>query len=102
MRQLAGVLGTVTLGALLLGSPVLAGSIAIIGTESADNGDDGGFVDTYETVRLYLTIENTGGLDLPDLTLRLSTYAASGGRHTSSTVRGMTKPVRDGGHHEDW
>lgn len=76
MRQPVGILGTVSLGLLLLGSPALAGGVAIVGTELSDNGDDDGFADTYETVLLHLTIENTSGLDLRELTLRLSTDAA--------------------------
>jgi hypothetical protein len=50
---------------------VLAGGVAILSTVLTDNGDDDGYADTHETVSMRLTVQNTSGVPLSDVTVRL-------------------------------
>lgn len=54
-------------------APLHAGGVAIIDTVLTDNGDGDGFADTRETVQLAVTVQNTSGVALTDVTARLST-----------------------------
>jgi hypothetical protein len=56
---------------LLLAGSVHAGGLAIVGTVLSDNGDDDGFADTLETVSLRLLVENTSGIPLTGVSVRL-------------------------------
>jgi len=60
---------------ILTGTPSFADGVAVVATELSDNGDDDGFADTFETVNLRPTVQNTTALDLEDVVLRLSTAA---------------------------
>jgi len=59
----------------LFGVLAFAGGVAIVSTELSDNGDDDGFADTLETVRLRLVLQNTSGVEQTNVVLRLSTQA---------------------------
>ena len=68
-----------------LALPVSADGVAIIGTELSDNGDGDGYADTYETVSLRVTVQNTTELDLQDVVLRLSS--------TSPEIACISRPL---------
>lgn len=55
----------------ILGTPALAGGIAIVNTILEDNGDGDGYADTRETVTLKLTVQNSSGAALTGVTARL-------------------------------
>lgn len=66
------------LSVLLVGSfPVLAGGIAIVSTSLTDNGDNDGFADSDETVTLFITVKNTSGAALNNVTATLYALDAS-------------------------
>ena len=52
-------------------APVWSGGVAVLGTTLSDNGDNDGFADTGETVSLRLTVQNTSGISLSEVTVRL-------------------------------
>jgi len=85
-------------GLIVLALPVSADGVAIIGTELYDNGDGDGYADTYETVSLRVTVQNTTELDLQDVVLRLSPEIACISRplvYLGSLAAGETRWVDD-------
>ena len=72
MRNLRGIVGPILLGATLcVTAPALAGGVAVVETLITDNGDDDGFADTLETVSMQLVLQNTSGMQLTGVSLRL-------------------------------
>ena len=58
---------------LLAAAPAFAGGVAIVTTSLTDNGDNDGFADSNETLTLFLTVRNTSGVPLSNVTARLYT-----------------------------
>jgi hypothetical protein len=75
---------------LLIAPPIRAGGLAILNTALEDNGDDDGFADTSETVSLRLTVQNTSGMNLTDITVVLSEVSERA--HTAGTSSSTFSP----------
>ncbi|MDH3626334.1 MAG: MopE-related protein [Acidobacteriota bacterium] len=71
---------------ILCASPLLAGGIAVRSVSLTDNGDNDGFADTLETVSVNVTVENTSGQSLTNVTLRLYELQSELGCLTTNTI----------------
>ena len=77
---------TLSVFLLLVAGPVFAGGVGIVNTVLTDNGDDDGFADSDETVTMRLTLQNTSGIALNDVTLRIVAEDAAVACVTDSVI----------------
>ncbi len=71
--RFCGLLAAYGVASSLLILPSLAGGLAIVRSELLDDGDNDGFADTF--VRMRVTVANTSGVELRQVSLHLSTDA---------------------------